>query len=135
MTVPAMRTVSCHSRSPWPRAAALAIALGCGGWAVPAAAQVSADKAAQDVARTYGVEVLRVRPGEVGIRAVWFVTVMNSGGNFNEAFQVTTLAVDRASGELLPAFRHGLSGSTGNAEAVDMRGDRRPDAARSGTWR
>lgn len=130
-----MRTVAGHSRPNWARALALALALGCGGWTAPAAAQVSADKAAQDVARTYGVEVLRVRPGEIEGRAVWFVTVMNSGGNFNEAFEVTTLAVDRSSGELVPAFRHGPSGSTGNADAADLRGDRRPDAARSGTWR
>lgn len=117
-------------------AAALCLAV-----AVPAQAQaqaqtqVSRDQAAAGIASDYGVEVLRVEPGEIDGQAVWLVTVMKPGGAYNTAFQVTTLAVDRASGDLVPAFRHGPSGARGTADPRGMRIDRRPDAARSGKWR
>ena len=61
---------------------------------LPAVAQVSAEQAGQTVAETFDVEVLKTRAGEVDGVAVWFVTVMNPSGDFNEAFQVTTLAVE-----------------------------------------
>ena len=111
-------------------AAALTLAV-----AVPAQAQVSRDQAAARIASDYGVEVLRVRPGQIHGKAVWLVTVMQPGGAYNTAFQVTTLAVDQASGDLVPAFRQGPSGAVGNATPRDIRTDRRPDASRSGTWR
>lgn len=101
----------------------------------PARAQVDRDQAAANIARDYDVEVLRVRPGEIDDMPVWFVTVIRPGGNFNTAFQVTTLAVDQASGELVPAFRHGPNGALGTASPVDTRSDIRPDSSRSGTWR
>ena len=68
-------------------------------------AQVSAEAAGTGVAQEYGVDVLRVRAGDLNGTPVWLVTVMVPGGNFNSAFQVTTLAVDRMSGALVPAFR------------------------------
>jgi hypothetical protein len=135
MDTPKVHAMSDGTGARRARFAALAFALGCSAWAAPAAAQVTSDKAAQDIARAYGVQVLQVRPGEVGGKAVWLVTAMTPGGNFNDAFQVNTLAVDRSSGALVPAFRQGPSGATGTAEAPELRGDRRPDAARSGTWR
>jgi hypothetical protein len=76
----------------------------------PALAEVGRDEAAQDIAERYGVEVLKVREGEVDGVPAWLVTVMFPGGNFNSAFQVQTLAVDKQSGDLIPAFRHGTSG-------------------------
>lgn len=103
--------------------------------AEPAQAQVSRDQAAAGIAETYGVEVLRVRPGEIDGKPVWLVTVMQPGGAYNTAFQVTTLAVDQASGDLVPAFRQGPSGALGTATPLGTREDRRPDASRSGTWR
>ena len=100
-----------------------------------ALAQVSQDQAAARIAEEYGVEVLRVRPGEIDGKPVWLVTVMKPGGAYNTAFQVSTLAVDQASGDLVPAFRQGSSGAVGNATPRGTRIDRRPDASRSGTWR
>lgn len=83
--------------------------------ALPAAAPsawaaVSAEAAGKQVAERYAVEVLKVRPGEIGGRAVWMVTVMVPGGNSNSAFQVHQLAVDQESGELVPSFRHHTEG-------------------------
>jgi hypothetical protein len=101
----------------------------------PARAQIDKDQAAANIARDFDVEILRVRPGEIDGTQVWFVTVIRPGGNYNTAFQVTTLAVDQASGELVPAFRHGPNGAVGTASPVDTRIDRRPDSSRSGTWR
>jgi hypothetical protein len=82
--------------------------------AVPVAADaaVSADSASQQISERFGVEVLRVRPGEIDGRAVWMLTVMQPGGDSNSAFQVHTLAVDRESGELVPSFRHHADGVT-----------------------
>ncbi len=72
----------------------------------PVQAQVSADQVRQQVAQNYEVDVLRINEGELDGKAVWLVTVMNSGGNFNDAFQVNTLAIDKASGELVPSYRN-----------------------------
>ena len=103
--------------------------------AVPAQAQVSKDQAAASIAQEFDVKVLRVRPGEIDGTPVWLVTVMNPGGTYNTAFQVTTLAVDQASGALVPAFRQGPNGARGTGSSIDTRSDIRPDSSRSGTWR
>ena len=44
-------------------------------------------------------------PSRYDGRAVFLVTVMNPGGDFNEAFQVTTLAVDVETGKLVSGYR------------------------------
>jgi hypothetical protein len=54
--------------------------------------------------------VLRVREALYDGRSVYIVTVMNPGGDFNEAFQVNTLMVDRRSGKLVSQFRPAMSG-------------------------
>ncbi len=105
-------------------------------WAPAPAAAVSSDDAARKVAEQYSVKVLRVRAGVVADTPVWLVTVMEPGGNTNNAFQVTTLAVDQESGELVPSFRHGANGfSTSDGQARATRIEQRPEAMRSGTWR
>lgn len=114
---------------------AVAVAVAWVGVAGPAAA-IDKDEAARRIAEAYDVEVLKVEEGEVGGLAVWMVTVMKGGGNRNDAFQVSTLAVDRDSGALVPSFRHRASGydlppSPGGGDTETLR----PDAARSGTWR
>lgn len=116
---------------------ALAGCLACGILAVanPALAEISQDQAARQIASDYNVKVLRVKPGRIDGRAVWLVTVMNPGGNYNEAFQVSTLAVDQANGRLVPSFRNGPSETEGAAGAVDTQIDRRPTVMRSGPWR
>lgn len=100
------------------------------------AAAIGKDEAAQQIAERFQVEVLDVKPGEIDGQAVWLVTVMKQGGNRNDAFQVSRLALDRDSGELLPSFRHRTSGyDLPERQVFDYRGDLRPDAPRSGTWR
>lgn len=75
-----------------------------------AQAAVSQEAAAARIKRDYGVEVLKVRAGQVDGHKVWLVTVMEPGGNRNNAFQVNTLAVDQDSGALIPSFRHYADG-------------------------
>lgn len=77
-----------------------------------ALAAVSEDAAAQRIAERFGVEVLKVRAGERDGRQVWLVTVMQPGGNRNNAFQVHVLAVDQETGDLVSSFQHGSSGYT-----------------------
>ncbi len=104
--------------------------------ASPAGALMSEAEVSRMIAEAYGVRVLRVRAARRGETWVWLVTVMNPPGDFNEAFQVNTLAVDQDTGALVSAFRHlrsgyDLPGHSGRGDKVGLR----PDAARSGTWR
>ena len=106
-------------------------------WISPVQAQaLSEAAAARRVAADYGVEVLRVKAGRLDDQAVWLVTFMVPGGDSNAAFQVNTLAIDQASGALVPSFRHRPSGydlpprASGGAKSED-----RPDVLRSRTWR
>jgi hypothetical protein len=105
--------------------------------AVPTpAAAVSSEEAARKIAEEYAVTVLRVRAGVVGNTPVWLVTVMRAGGNFNGAFQVTTLAVDQESGKLVPEFQHSANGYRfPEGQVRGTRLEQRPEAMRSGVWR
>lgn len=77
----------------------------------PAMAADPGEKALADrVAKTYGVKVLKIGRGEQDGKPILLVTVMNAGGNYNAAFQVTTLALDPKTGRLLSQFRHTASG-------------------------
>ncbi|WP_421710408.1 hypothetical protein [Algihabitans sp.] len=88
-----------------------AICVAVGVLSVPVAAlAVTQEEAAALVAERYGVEVLRTQAGNVDGQRAWLVTVMEPGGTSNSAFRVTRLAVDRETGDLIPAFRHGRSG-------------------------
>ncbi len=103
--------------------------------AAPAAA-LTADEVRQRVSTDFGVRVLKVRPGRFDGRSVFLVTVMNPGGDFNEAFQVTVLAVDAATGKMVSAFRHLPSGLRVN-QAPSREPNRQPaDTFRRGrSWR
>ncbi len=80
------------------------------------AAAITGEEAAAIIEADYGVKALRVRAGTIDGVAVWLVTVMKPGRDSNDAFQVTTLAVDQATGALVPVFRHGVHGpGTGNS--------------------
>lgn len=70
-----------------------------------AAEALSPDSVAAAVADRYGVKVLRVTPAERDGKQLLDLVVMNPGGNFNEAFKVTTLVVDAETGDLVPQFR------------------------------
>lgn len=65
---------------------------------------------ALDLGQRYGVQVLRVTPIERDGKNLFAVVVMNPGGNFNEAFQVTTLIVDADTGDLVTQFRDEATG-------------------------
>ncbi len=80
----------------------------------PALAAMNADQVRAKVAKAFGVKVLKVRPGKADGRKVFVVTVMNPGGDFNEAFQVSTIVVDVETGKLVPGFRHRASGLDAN---------------------
>lgn len=86
----------------------------------PVAAQpTSVQEIADRIAKDYGVKVLKTTEGKEDGKPVLFVTVMNEGGNFNNAFQVTTLAVDPATGDLI--LQQDLGPAT---MARETRGDR-----------
>lgn len=85
------------------------ISLGGAAWAQ----KRTLSEAAAQVAESFDVEVLR--SAEITLAdgtPAYELVVMNKGGAFNEAFQVTRLLVDPASGELIPRFRHGESGAS-----------------------
>ncbi len=92
-------------------AMAMAAAIGVS-WA--ADAQVTAPQASRQFAATYGVQVLKVRTTKIDGKRVHVLTVMNPKGDFNEAFQVTTVAVDAKTGNLIAGFRHRRSGYDAN---------------------
>ena len=71
-----------------------------------AAAQMPGEKQiAESVAKKYDVQVLKVVKAEEDGKPVFYVTVMNPPGDANNAFQVTTLAVDPATGDLVSQYR------------------------------
>lgn len=74
------------------------VALTSGAWAQSA---MTAETAARQFAERFGVEVLDVRPAVYYGREVYVLTVMNPGGNYNAAFQVSRLMVDRQTGALV----------------------------------
>ena len=78
--------------------------------AAPALSEMSKEEIANAVGEAYGVTVLRVVAAEDDGQAVYLVTFMSPGGNFNEAFQVNTIAVDAETGKKVSRFRHGPSG-------------------------
>ncbi len=100
-----------------------------------ALAQVTDLEAKRQVEEAYEVEVLGVREGEIDGRAVWLVTVMMPPGDFNSAFMVSSLAIDRETGDLVPSFRHRASGYNLPGGLRSDKVGLRPDAVRSRTWR
>ncbi len=69
--------------------------------AAPAGAEMSVDAVIQQIEADYAVTVLRVKPMTDDGRRVFAVTIMNPGGDFNEAFQVNTIVVDAETGNLV----------------------------------
>lgn len=69
------------------------------------AAALTQKEAAEQIAEEYGVEVLKTDATLDGNRPIILLTVMQSGGNDNAAFQVNTIAVDAKSGEVIPGYR------------------------------
>ena len=96
----------------------------------PAHAAEGMDKAAvaKRVENAYGVKVLRIEEADHNGTPIYLVTVMNPAGDFNSAFQVTTLAVDRASGDLVSQYRTSPTGQIHSGATT-----RTPTADGSGT--
>ncbi len=78
--------------------------------AAPAGAEMSVDAIIQKIEADYAVTVLRVKSVADGARRLFAVTIMNPGGDFNEAFQVTTIVVDAETGTLARQYRHRAAG-------------------------
>ena len=105
-------------------------------FAAPAGAAMSADEVASAIAEAYGVTVLRVVAMEEDGRSVFRVTIMNPGGDFDEAFQVNTLLVDAETGKLVSAVRHRTSGYDASQAASFEPNRHAPDSLSWGfIWR
>lgn len=80
------------------------------GTAEPAKAQLSEEQIRQQLEEDYGVTVLRMKKIVDDGKPVFAVTLMSPGGNFNEAFQVNTVAVDPETGKLVSQYRARTNG-------------------------
>jgi ribosomal protein L23 len=93
------------------RVLALLVAVAMGYLALaPSALAVTRTEVKAMIEKRFGVEVLRIKEISADGQEAYAVTVMNPGGNFNEAFQVNTIVVDRKTGRLIPQFRHRAAG-------------------------
>jgi hypothetical protein len=100
----------------------------------PALADMTPEAVKQQIETAYPVQVLRVEPTEIDGKSAYAVRVMNRNAAENGGFAVTTLTVDPASGRLVPAFRHGVSGySMPDAIVGDPRQVNVPE--KGSTWR
>ncbi len=100
-----------------------------------AEAAMSKDEIKAAIEKEYGVTVLRMQETEEDGRPAYRVTMMNAGGDFNDAFQVNQIVVDAETGRPIPAFRHRASGYRGPEAQIEDTNRQRPDALRSGVWR
>ena len=104
------------------RGAALAVVFGAtlALGAAPAVA-LSADQVRRQVETRYGVKVLRIKPMTEQGRSAFAVTIMNPGGDFNEAFQVNTIVIDAETGRPIVQYRQGPGGLEPAAAPVSSR--------------
>jgi len=109
------------------------------GQAEPAALQpeLGEDEIRAIVSQSLGVEILRVEVVEHDGAPAYAITVMNPGGNRNDAFRVATLLFDGATGSLL-----GQQPAAPRAAAPDLSTAPAPSGFESGgqeirrrTWR
>ncbi len=89
---------------------AVVIALAAGLAAGAAQAALTPDEVKKQLESASPVAVLRVEPIELDGKPAFAVRVMKKTLGGNDAFIVTTLAVDRETGQLMLAFRHRASG-------------------------
>ncbi len=114
--------VSSHTATRALRGAALAVVFGAtlALGATPAGA-LSADQVKRQVETRYGVKVLRIKPMTEQGRSAFAVTIMNPGGDFNEAFQVNTIVIDAETGRPIIQYRQGPGGLRPAAPPVSSR--------------
>ena len=104
---------------------------------IPAEARMTKPQVKRALEKAYPVRVLDkfIESGTFDGRPVYYVKVMNRGGNFNAALMITTLVVDADSGKLLSVFRHKNSGYE-LSDGGDRDVNRQPaDAPRGVQWR
>lgn len=102
----------------------------------PPAFAKSPEAAAAALAERFAVKVLRVIPFERDGKQFYDVVVMNPGGNFDDAFKVTTLVVDAETGDLVAQFRTQNSGyDLPEAANRQLPGDESGAAIRRETFR
>jgi hypothetical protein len=80
-------------------------------WAGVAVAEVKspADITAE-IEKSRSLKVLKLKETAVDGRPAYLVTVMNSGGNTNSAFQVERILIDAETGAAISTFRHSATG-------------------------
>jgi hypothetical protein len=100
------------------------------GWAAsPSLAQqlMSESAARKAIELAYGVQVIGIEAGGKDGWRYFTVRVMNPAGDFNEAFMVSVLVVDRQTGKIVPQYRQGDSGAElSGPERRGVRGDTGP---------
>ncbi len=103
----------------------------------PAEARMSKAEVARALEQTYPVRVLtkHTKLAQFDGKSVYEVKVMNTGGDFNAAFMITTLVVDVDTGKLLSVFRHRSSGYVRSDAGSRIPNRQSPDAARGIPWR
>lgn len=87
----------------------------------PLRAEMNAEEVTRRLQDAYGILVLKVQ--EIADRggAAFAVTMMNPPGDFNEAYQVNTVVVDRQTGALIPQTRESINGGVDPAPAISRR--------------
>ena len=90
----------------------------------------------QSVEQTYNVRVLGIKRIEHGGGPAFRVTFMNPGGDFNTAYQVSSIVIDVETGQLIARFRHRSSGYDPNAAPQFLTDRQVTNALESGlVWR
>ena len=89
----------------WRYGMAAVLAAGVGLVAFAGMAAMTADQIRQQVERESGGKVIKIEPRKYGSLEAFAVTVMNSGGNNNAAFQVYTVIVNAENGTLVSEQR------------------------------
>ena len=73
--------------------------------AFAAGAAMTADQIRQQIERESGGKVIKIEPRKFGALDAFAVTILNSGGNDNAAFQVYTVIVSAENGTIVPEHR------------------------------
>ena len=110
--------------------AAMCFAAAFLGWvSAPALAQqlMSESAARKAIELAYGVQVIGVEAGDKDGWQFFAVRVMNPAGDFNEAFMVSVLVVDRQTGKIVRQYRQGDNGAESSGpERRGVRADTGP---------
>ena len=75
--------------------------------ATDAMAAMTADQVRQQVERDSGGKVIKIEPRKYGALEAFAVTIINPGGNSNEAFQVYTVIINGENGMPVSEQRQG----------------------------